>query len=484
MNPPDAASPTPSPTPAPTSPAHQVPTLRPGQRVHLVGIGGSGMSALAWVLLERGHPVSGSDLRGGREYTALAAMGATVRTGHDAAAVDGADLVVLSSAVPERNPERRRAVELGVPVVRRAELLAGLLEGYRGVLVAGTHGKTTTTAMAAVCLQAAGIDPSFAIGGSLHDAGTSAHHGTGDVFVAEADESDTSFLVFRPDCAVVTNVELDHPDTYPDLAAVEAAFTAFLGGRRPGAPAVLCIDDPGARDLAAVADGPVVGYGTSPEAALRIVDVRRDQDGTRFGLHHDGEDLGVFSLRVPGLHNVRNATAAVAVARWLDAPLDAVREGLAGFGGAQRRFQRLGSRGGVTVVDDYAHHPTELAATISAARQTRPGGRVVAAFQPHRYSRTATLGAELGAALAAADVVIVTDVYAAGEAPVPGVTGALVADAARSRGAETHLVGAAGDLGPFLAGVVRAGDLVLTLGAGDITEVGGVLLRLLEGRRG
>lgn len=480
VNPPDAPAPNPHAAPV----AGGVPALRPGQRVHLVGIGGSGMSALAWVLLERGHPVTGSDLRGGREYTALAAMGATVRIGHDAAVVDGADLVVVSSAVPERNPERARAAALGVPVIRRAELLAALLEGHRGVLVAGTHGKTTTTAMAAVGLQAAGLDPSFAIGGSLHDAGTSAHHGTGDVFVAEADESDTSFLVFRPDCAVVTNVELDHPDTYADLAAVEAAFTAFLGGRRPGAPAILCVDDPGARDLAAVVDGPVIGYGTSPEAALRIVEVRRDEDGTRFGLVHDGDDLGEFRLRVPGLHNVLNASAVVAITRWLDAPVDAVREGLAGFGGAQRRFQRLGSRAGVTVVDDYAHHPTELAATISAARQTRPTGRVVAAFQPHRFSRTATLGAELGAALAAADVVVVTDVYGAGEAPVPGVTGALVADAARSRGAETHLVGAAGDLGPFLADLVRPGDLVLTLGAGDVTEVGGVLLRLLEARRG
>ena len=462
-----------------------VPLLTPGDRVHLVGIGGAGMSALATVLLERGHEVSGSDLRGGPACVALAALGATIAVGHAAANVEGADLVAVSTAVPATNPEPARARELGLPVVRRAELLAALLAGSRGVLVAGTHGKTTTTAMATVVLQAAGFDPSFAIGGTLHDSGASAHDGAGDVFVAEADESDRSFLVYTSDCAVVTNIELDHHDTYAGLEEVTQAFAAFLDHRSPGAPAVVGTGDPGVRALLARGvPGPVVGYGEEVDAALRIADVQGGPSGSTWSLRADGEDLGRFWLPLPGRHNVHNATAAVAVARWASAPLDAVRAALAGFHGTQRRFQRLGTAEGVSVVDDYAHHPTELAATIAAARQTRPSGRVIAAFQPHRYSRTAALGAQLGGALAAADLVVVTGVYAAGEKPVPGVTAALVADAARRRGVETHEVPAAGDLAAFLAQRVVAGDLVLTLGAGDVTEVGPVLLRLLEGRPG
>ncbi len=462
-----------------------VPVLQPGSRVHLVGIGGAGMSALATVLLERGHDVTGSDLRGGRECAALTALGARIAVGHDAANVEGADLVAVSTAVPPTNPEPRRAQELGIAVVRRAELLAALLAGSRGVLVAGTHGKTTTTAMTTVVLQAAGLDPSFAIGGTLHDSGTSAHHGAGDVFVAEADESDRSFLVYTPDCAVVTNIELDHHDTYASLEEVNDAFAEFLGRRTPGGPAVVCLEDPGVRALLgrAVAD-PVISYGEVPDAALRITDVVAGPAGSTFSLVADRTDLGRFSVLLPGRHNVLNATAAIAVARWAGAPLDSVRETLSGFRGTQRRFQRLGTAEGVTVVDDYAHHPTELTATIAAARQTRPAGRVIAAFQPHRYSRTAALGPELGSALAAADVVVVTGVYAAGEKPVPGVTGTLVADASRRSGVETHEVPAAGDLAPFLADRVSEGDLVLTLGAGDVTEVGPVLLRLLGGPDG
>lgn len=465
-----------------------VPVLSPGDRVHLVGIGGAGMSALATVLLERGHPVSGSDLRGGRECAALATMGATITVGHDPGNVDAGgrpQLVAVSSAVPPHNPELRRAVELGIPVVQRAELLAALLAGTRAILVAGTHGKTTTTAMTTVALQAAGRDPSFAIGGTLHEAGTSAHHGTGEEFVAEADESDRSFLIYAPDCAVVTNVELDHHDTYADLGDVSDAFAAFLGRRAPRAPAIVCLEDPGIRKLLAqgVAD-PVVGYGEVPDAAVGLSGLVAGPAGSSFTLTADGEDLGRFSVLLPGRHNVLNAIAAVAVARWAGAPLEPVRQALASFRGTLRRFQRLGTAEGVTVVDDYAHHPTELAATIAAARQVAPGGRVVAAFQPHRYSRTAALGGELGAALATADLVVVTDVYAAGEAPVPGVTGALVAEGARRSGVETHLVPAAGDLPRFLAARVTEGDLVLTLGAGDITSVGPVLLSLLEGRDG
>lgn len=464
--------------------------LPPDAHVHLIGVGGAGMSALAHILLERGHRVSGSDLRGGRACAALAAMGATVSIGHEALNVEGADVVAVSNAVPPHNPEVVRAGELGVPVLRRAELLDALMAGRRRILVAGTHGKTTTTAMTTVCLQAAGLDPSFAIGGTLAEAGTSAHAGTGEHFVAEADEAYGSFAWLTPDAAVVTNVELDHHDHYADADEVHRAFVDFLdrrpaapGGQRSG-PAILCRDDAGARALLSVVDGPVSTYGQHPDADLRIADVDLGRDASRFRLVDRGRDLGVFRLRLPGRHNVANATAAAAAASWAGVSPDAVRAALEGFSGAQRRFQRLGTAGGVTVVDDYGHHPTELAATLAAARQTAPAGRVVAVFQPHRYSRTAALGRELGASLAGADVSVVTDVYAAGEVPVPGVTGRIVADAARAAGVTTHYVPAGADLVGRVVGVVAEGDLVLTLGAGDITELGPVLLRRLEGRRG
>ncbi|MDP8969016.1 MAG: UDP-N-acetylmuramate--L-alanine ligase [Actinomycetota bacterium] len=460
-----------------------VPLLEPSWRVHLVGVGGAGMSALALILLERGHQVSGSDLRGGRTCAALSAMGATIHVGHAGHHVEGADLVATSAAIPVGNPELLRAAELGIPIVRRAELLAALIGQRRAILVSGTHGKTTTTSMTTVCLQAAGADPSFAIGGTLHDSGTSAHHGLGDVFVAEADESDRSFLVHAPHCAVVTNVEFDHHDHYADMQEVREAFEAFLARRVPGGLAVVCRDDPGAASLLERADPPVLTYGTHQEADLRIVEVALRRDGAEFRLERRGEDLGPFRLRLAGAHNVRNASAAAAAALWAGVPVEAAREGLSGFSGVARRFQRVGAAAGITVVDDYGHHPTELTSTLAAARQTQPDGRVVAVFQPHRFSRTAALGSELGAALAGADVVVVTDVYAAGEAPVPGVTGAVVAEAARVRGAETYFVPSTGDVPEVVARLAAPGDLVLTLGAGDITEVGAVLLRRLEDRR-
>lgn len=463
--------------------------LSPATRVHLVGIGGAGMSALAQILVERGHPVSGSDLRGGRSCTALAAMGATIHVGHEAGHVEGADIVSVSSAVPADNPEVARAGELGLPVLQRAELLEQLMVGYRRLLVSGTHGKTTGTSMLTLCLQSSGLDPSFAIGGMLTEAGTSAHHGTGQVFVAEADEAYGSFRWLTPDAAVVTNVEHDHHDHYASLKDVHHAFREFLDRRPRGpdgqhtGPAIVCGDDPGARELLAHVAAPVVTYGEGPDADMRITDMELAPDESRFRLWASGEDLGGFRLRLPGRHNVGNAAGSVAAALWAGADADAIRSALASFAGAQRRYQRLGIAGGVTVVDDYGHHPTELAATLAAARQTSPAGRVVAVFQPHRYSRTAALGPALGAALAGADVAVVTDVYAAGEAPVPGVTGRVVAEAASAQGVQTHFVPAGGELLETVAGVVSEGDLVLTLGAGDITELGPVLLRHLEGRR-
>jgi UDP-N-acetylmuramate--alanine ligase len=458
--------------------------LRPGMRVHLIGIGGAGMSALAWILLQRRHPVTGSDLRAGRAVSGLVSMGAQIQRGHDPELVESAELVVASTAIPDSNPELRRADELGLPVLRRAELLAALMDDHRQLLIAGTHGKTTTTSMVAVCLQTAGTDPSFAIGGTLHDAGTSAHHGTGAWFVAEADESDSSFLVYRPDVAVVTNVDLDHHDEFADLDAVDRAFLAFLARRTADGVAIVCLDDPGVRRVLPRIDGGVETYGTDPAASLRIVDVDLHPDGAGFGLVHDGEDVGRFAIMLPGHHNVANAAAAALASRLAGAEWDAIRRGLALFAGANRRFERIGTAAGVTVVDDYAHHPAELRATLAAARQTSPEGRVVAVFQPHRFSRTAALGSELGAALVDADLVFVTDVYGAGEQPVAGVTGELVADAARDAGHARVRYVPSGEVVGQLLDVVRDGDLVLTLGAGDITEVGPHALDRLRGARG
>lgn len=456
------------------------PRLPTRGRVHLVGIGGAGMSALATVLLERGRAVSGSDVRHGRALEALTALGAQVHIGHDAAHVEGAAVVVASTAVPEHNPELVAAHEQGLPVLRRAELLAALLEGHRGVLVSGSHGKTTTTAMLTVVLQAAGADPSFAIGGTLHDAGTSAHHGSGTHFVAEADESDASFLVYRPDVALVTNVELDHHDRWGSLQELVEAFAAFLEQRTDGGLAVINIDDRRARDLVARARPPVRTVGEAADADVRITDVEAAPEGSTFRVHADGEDLGELFVRLPGRHNVANAAMAVAAARAVGADPEAIRTGLAAYRGTQRRFQRVGRAREITVVDDYAHHPTEVAAALDAAHQTRPAGRVIAVFQPHLYSRTAALAPELGAALAAADVTVVTDVYGAREQPVPGVTGQLVVDAARTAGAEVHFVPAISALPAQVADLARPGDLVLTIGAGDISESGPQILAELE----
>jgi UDP-N-acetylmuramate--alanine ligase len=456
--------------------------LPQGARVHLVGIGGAGMSALARILLERGHQVSGSDLRGGRTTAALAAMGAEIAVGHDGANVEGAGLVVVSTAIPDTNPEVARAREAGIPLAVRGELLEALMAGHRRILVTGTHGKTTTTSMVTVALQAAGLDPSFAIGGALDDSGNGAHHGSGGVFVAEADEAYRSFLHLTPDCAVVTNVEMDHHDAYADVGALATAFRRFLAGATGRGPVILCADDPGARALAGI-NGEVITYGEAAGAAARITGVRLVPGRSEFALALPEGGAHEFALRIPGRHNVANAAAAVLAARWAGAGLDVIAAALRAFDGAQRRFHRLGEAGGVTVVDDYAHHPTEVAAVLAAARQQRPDGRVVAVFQPHLYSRTRAFAGAFGRALAASDVVVVSDVFAAREDPVPGVTGALVADAARLAGADTHYVPVAGEVPAIVAGLARPGDLVLTLGAGDITEVGPVLLDLLRVRR-
>ncbi|MEX2532766.1 MAG: UDP-N-acetylmuramate--L-alanine ligase [Nitriliruptoraceae bacterium] len=452
--------------------------------VHLIGIGGAGMSGIARIMLQRGYTVSGSDLRDGRSLDELRALGATIAIGHDPANISQPDRVVVSSAVPHDNPERQQAEKQGIPVLLRAQMLAELAGDDVSVFVAGTHGKTTTTSMTIVALHAAGHDPSFSVGGALNEAGTNAHAGQDPLFIAEADESDRSFLFYRPRIAVLTNLELDHPEEFTSLEDVIGAFVEFVRPQ-PEPPAVaLCLDDPVLRGellpYLETLGADVLTYGTDPSARLRALIDPHDQD---VRVVFDGEDLPQMSLSVPGRHNIVNALGALAACHLVGADLKDAMAGLAQFTGAARRFQFVGEAAGVSVIDDYAHHPTELRATLSAARMRYPDSRVVVVVQPHRYSRTTVFGAELGRAAAAADVVLVTDVYGAGEAAILGVAGALVADAAEASGAKVTYVPRLSDLPAALFATVTDGDVVITAGAGDVTTVGPTLLDLLRTAR-
>jgi UDP-N-acetylmuramate--alanine ligase len=456
---------------------------RTPRAVHLVGVGGAGMSGLARLLLAGGHRVTGSDRSESATLEALRALGAEVWAGHDGARMGRPDLVAASTAIRATNPELVAARILDIPVLGRAQLLALLMAGKDGIAVAGTHGKTTTTGMVVAILEAAGLDPSFAVGGDFKSSGSNAAAGSGPHFVAEADESDGSFLELAPTVAVVTNVEADHLDHWGDLAAVTAAFRSFVGRLPPDGTAVLCADDPGALDLAGAARCRVVTYGFAAGAEVRGELLAIDGRGASFAVLAGGEPLGEVALVVPGRHNVANALGAIAAAMAAGAPFGAAAPALAGFTGAARRFHLRAEVGGVTVVDDYAHHPTEVAASLAAARL---GGakRLVAVFQPHLYSRTRLFAAEFGRALAAADLVVVTDVYAAREDPEPGIDGALVAGAARHARADLDCVYEPdrSALATRVATLVQPGDLVLTLGAGDITTLADELAPLLPGR--
>ena len=446
--------------------------------VHFVGIGGAGMSGIARILLARGVPVSGSDLKYSLALAGLRALGARIDVGHAADQVPETGTVVVSSAIRATNVEVAEARRRGLPVLPRAAVLAAVMRGRRGVAVAGTHGKTTTTSMLTVALQHCGLDPSFAIGGDLNESGSNAHHGSGDIFVAEADESDGSFLLLTPSAAVVTNVELDHVDHYPDPAAVEAAFAAFVARVDGAGFLVACADDAGARRLAQAAGArlSVRSYGESDDADLRVERMELFAGGSAYDAVWEGRRLGRVQLSVPGRHNGLNAAGALAAGLCLGLPFRPLADGLAGFRGARRRFEAKGSAGGVRVYDDYAHHPTEIAAVLLAARDVAGRGRVVVAFQPHRYTRTAAFATELGAALGLADSVVVMEVYAAGEDPVPGVTGATVAAAVPLSGDAVDFEPSWSAVAGRVAGRVRPGDVVLTLGAGDVTMLGGEVL--------
>ncbi|MFI0416888.1 UDP-N-acetylmuramate--L-alanine ligase [Spongiactinospora sp. 9N601] len=453
-------------------------------RVHFIGIGGAGMSGIARILLKRGVRVSGSDTRTSPLVTELRELGATVHIGHAASHIKNVDTVVVSTAIRDSNPELGEALRQGLRVIPRAAALAAVMAGRTGVAVAGTHGKTTTTSMLTVALQKCGADPSYCVGGQLVTTGLGADEGAGEVFVAEADESDGSFLMLAPGIAVVTNVEADHLDNYGDPDAVYDSFARFV--ERVGSALIVCADDPGSAALIPQARARglrVRTYGEAEDADLRIRAVRPDGFGVAFEV--DGH--GPVRLSVPGAHNALNATAVIAVAVELGLPFDAIRDGLAAFTGAKRRFESKGEAGGVAVFDSYAHHPTELAADLRAARDVVAGfsageGRVIAVFQPHLYSRTRFFADEFGVALALADEAIVMDVYGAREDPEPGVSGALVAGKVPLPAGQVAYVTDRADVPGLVATKARPGDLVLTMGAGDVTELGPMIVAELSGR--
>ncbi|MGY6518293.1 MAG: UDP-N-acetylmuramate--L-alanine ligase [Lysobacteraceae bacterium] len=447
-------------------------------RVHFVGIGGVGMSGIAEVMVTLGYAVSGSDQAEGPATRRLAGLGATIHTGHAAANVEGADVVVVSSAIRADNPELVEARVRRIPVVPRAEMLAELMRFRRGIAVAGTHGKTTTTSLTAAVLSEGGLDPTFVIGGKLLSAGANARLGKGQWLVAEADESDGSFLRLNPQVAIVTNIEPDHLENYGgDFDRVRAAFSEFLHRLPFYGVAVLCIDDAEVAALAADMPRHLMTYGLSAEADVRAEDLRQDAGRMHFTLVLPEGRRQVVTLNLPGEHNVLNALAAAAVGWQLGVEPDGIARALAAFTGIGRRFNALGEldfgRGRALVVDDYGHHPTELAAVFRAARGGWPQRRLVVAFQPHRYSRTQELFDDFAAVLSTADVVVLTEVYAAGEAPIQGADARALARAIRARGrVDPVVVGPAREaLLPLLPDVLADGDLLLVMGAGDIGRV-------------
>ena len=445
------------------------------RRIHFVGAGGVGMSGLAEILLlSTPLEISGCDRERSENTERLTALGARIAYGHDPTHLERADLVVISSAISESNPEIAAARRKSVPVIRRAEMLAEIMRLKQGVAVAGTHGKTTTTSLAGLVLTEAGFDPTIVVGGRVRILGTNARLGKGEYLVAEADEYDRSFLELTPVVAVVTNVEADHLDTYRDLADILDAFAAFANRVPFYGAVVACLDDPGVRAILPRLKRRVVTYGESPEASLRADRIRLEASGTTFEVWEGKTwSLGEVRLPLPGRHNVANALAAIAVGRELSVPFPTIARALKEFTGVVRRFETKGERGGVLVLDDYAHHPTEIAATLAAARQVHPGRRLVALFQPHLYSRTRDFAEDFGRALLAADVAVVTDIYPSREKPIAGVTGDLVAEAARGAGHRNVLyISEKKEVVGEIEQLLKAGDLLITMGAGDVVRVG------------
>jgi UDP-N-acetylmuramate--alanine ligase len=454
-------------------------------RPYFIGIGGIGMSGLARILACRGEKVAGSDVKETATIAALRQLGCDIHIGHDPEHVLGASCVVISQAIRESNIELRAARQHGLHVVHRAEALAALMDGYRSVAVAGTHGKSSTTIMLAVALERLGLQPSFAVGAELDEPGSNAHHGSGDLFIAEADESDRSFHYLRPQVAIVLNVEEDHHDHYASLEEHIESYETFAHGIQPGGTLVTSADNAGARALLARLRGSAPGlrtvtYGEAADADVQLVKVVPHGFSSDATVRVDGHEVG-FTLQVPGRHMAHNATGALAVGMALGLQPRELAAALAAYRGVQRRFTRKGEAGGVLVVDSYAHHPSEIAADLRTARQAvGASGRVVVVFQPHLPSRTRALGEEIGRVLAEADLAVIMEVYQGREDPIPGVTSRIVALAALEAGALVRSEPRWTAVPEVVAHLVRPGDLVLTMGAGDVTELGPLILEQIE----
>jgi UDP-N-acetylmuramate--alanine ligase len=455
-------------------------TFRNFQRIHMVGIGGIGMSGIAEVLLTLGYSVSGSDTKPSTITERLQDLGATIYEGHKAENVEGAHVVVISSAVKADNPEVAEAHKRKIPVIPRAEMLAELMRLKYGIAVAGAHGKTTTTSMVASILAAARLDPTFVVGGRVNQAGTTARVGKGEYFVVEADESDRTFLMFAPVVAVVTTIDREHLDQYASLEDIQGAFLQFVNRVPFYGAAVLCLDEPNVQAIIPNVKRPIITYGVSGQADLVISDIQLKGLGSEFRLTYKGEDLGMFHLpHPPGIHNVRNAAAAAAVALYLNVASDLIREGLAKFAGVGRRFDIKGTVNNITVVDDYGHHPSEIRATLEAARVCK-FNRLLVLFQPHRYTRTEHLWDEFSRSFNLADVLALMDIYAAGEPPIPGISSEALAKSIREAGHKNvNYFNSMQNAIEFLLREARPGDAILTIGAGNVSRASNELMVLL-----
>ena len=455
--------------------------LKDIHKIHFVGIGGAGMSALARILVEKGYEVSGSDLGSSEIVENLKALGAKVFQGQCRENVQGVDAIVVSTAIPEDNPEVVAARELGIRKFHRSDINAALLNAAKGIAVAGAHGKTTTTSMLGVALDHAGVSPTIIIGGEVDYLGSNAKLGKGEYLVSEADESDGSFLKLRPHIAVVTNVENDHMDHYGTMDNIRRAFRQFMENvDKETGYAVLCFENENIRNIASKLDRKYISYAIEQPADYQAANIQTEGAGISFDVMHEGKNLGHVALNIPGRHNVLDAMAAVVTGISIGLSVEQMAAGLACFHGAKRRFQTKGRVKDVWIVDDYAHHPTEIATTLLAAKQTKPQ-RLICAFQPHRYTRTQLLHKDFGAAFQNADILVLTDIYSAGEAPIAGVNGQLIADEVlRQTAQKVVYIPKREDVAGYLQSVVQPGDLVMTMGAGDIYKTGEELVELLQ----
>lgn len=449
------------------------------KRIHFIGLGGAGMSGIARIMLAKGINISGSDAKDSSVLSGLKTLGAQVFIGHAASNIGDADILVVSSAIDQNNPEIIAANDEGLVVLTRAQALALLMSESKSVAVAGTHGKTTTTSMLTVALQQVGLDPSFAIGGMINRGGTNAHWGSGEIFIAEADESDGSFLAYKPFGAIVTNIELDHVDNFPDIESVNKIFVDFVNSIQPGGFLVAGIDSPGVAHLLSKIerrDIEIITYGENADYSISHVSLQPTESHAR--ITKLGKVLGEISLTIPGNHNVENATAALATAIKLGAPVADLLVGLNKFSGAKRRFENRGTVSGVTVIDDYGHHPTEVRVTLETAKRFAGSGRVIAIFQPHRYSRTAMFVDQFAEVLELADHTYLLEIYAASEAAMPGVSSILIANAMKSESVtfEPSMI----DVVSYAVFEAKPGDLIITLGAGDVNLLVPLILQTLE----